>query len=312
MGASTRAHFTLSWATSLPVRLFLVLVGATACGSATPLGPDGGGGSASIEGGSVPENATTGDARTLVLIASGGAAGEIAAEVPLLEQPGVVGTQVTCMSPLDAGACQLTSCRRGAIGSPSPGHGNFGPISASVGTTIVPLTYDRVGYPTVAFPSSIALGEGGIMRFRGGNWDGVPAFDVSATIPGLAIMTSPVPTTAAGSAIVNTSQDLSVTWVPITIGQVHFQLEGVIPPPSPEGVGEVVISVACTFEGASGSGVVPRALLSPLKAMSGTSPTSASLRSELDTTTVVSELTVVTQSYQNSPTAGRAVNVTLQ
>jgi hypothetical protein len=222
-------------------------------------------------------DATTGDAGTLILQAFGGPSGEVAAQVPLLE-PGV-GQQRTCTGPLDAGACQLTSCQLGGIGSPGPGYGNFGPMSASVGTTTVPLSYDGFGYPTVYFPPSIALGTGGTMRFRGGNGAGVPTFDVSATIPGLAVIMSPVPTTDGGAALIDTSQDLSVTWLPISIGQIQFQLNG-----GSSDVGGVAISVACTFEGASGAGVVPQALLSSLKEMSGASPTYAGLSSELDAT----------------------------
>jgi hypothetical protein len=262
-------------------------------------------GAPSDEGGSVAEDATTRDAGTLVLQAFGGASGEVAAQVPLLE-PGV-GQQRTCTGSLDGGACQLTSCQLGGIGSPGGGYGNFGPMSASVGTTTVPLTYDGTGYGTVYFPSSIVLGTGGTMTFHGGNGAGVPTFDVSATIPGLAVITSPVPRTDGGAAIIDTSRDLSVTWSPISIGQIQFALNG-----GSSSTGGVAISVACTFEGASGSGTVPHTILSSLKEMSGTSPTYAGLSSELEATTVVGGLTIVTQSYQNSPTTGRDFNVTLQ
>jgi hypothetical protein len=268
---------------------------------------------ASSAGNSVADDATSGDVRTLVLLAFGGPAGKVAADVPLLEQPGPVGPVQNCDGPLHAGACQLTSCQQGGIASPSWGHGNFGPIAVSVGTTTVPLTYGGVGYGTVDFPASIALGEGGIMTFRGGNGGDVPAFDVSATIPGLAVLTSPAPATDAGSTIIDTSQDLSVTWVPISVGQVHFQLEATIPSASPETfVGEVDVTVTCTFDGGLGSGVIPQALLSSLKMMSGTSPTYASLSSEFDATTVLRRLTIVTQSYQYSPTGGGDIDVTLQ
>jgi len=171
----------------------------------------------------------------------------------------------------------------------------------------VPLTYDGVGYGTVYFPPSITLGMGGTMRFQGGNGAGVPTFDVSATIPGLAVITSPVPTTDGGAALIDTSQDLSVTWLPISIGQIQFQLKGGSSSP-----GGGAISVACTFEGASGAGVVPQAFLSTLKEMSGASPTYAGLRSELDATTVANGLTIVTESFQNSQSNGRDFNVTLQ
>ena len=145
------------------------------------------------------------------------------------------------------------------------------------------------------------------MRFHGGRWGGVPTFDVSATIPGLAVITSPVPTTDGGGAIVDTSQDLLVTWLPISIGQVHFQLDG-----GTHSIGGVAISVGCTFDGVSGAGVVPQALLSSMKEMSGTNPTFGYLSSELEATTVIAGLTIVTQSYQSSPATAHSFSVTLQ
>ena len=185
-------------------------------------------------------------------------------------------------------------------------YGNFGPMSATVGTTTVLLTYDGFGYPTVAFPASITLGTGGIMKFHGGDGAGVPTFDVSATIPGLPVITAPV-ATDGGAVLIDTSQDLSVTWVPISIGQIDFEIYGGVPSGA-----DVELTVLCTFEGASGSGVVPQTLLSALKAMSATIPLGAALTSELDATTVVDGLTIVTQSHQLSPTTGHAFAITLQ
>jgi hypothetical protein len=242
---------------------------------------------------------------TLLLQAFGGASGEVAAQVPLLE-PGS-GQEETCTGPIDAGACQLTSCQLGGIGTPGPGYGNFGTLSASVGTSTVQITYDGTGYGTVYFPSSTTLGTGGVMTFRGGDGLGVPAFDVSATIPGLAVITSPVPAADGGAATIDTSQDLPVTWLPISVGQIQFGLNA-----RSESVGGTAITVACTFDGASGAGVVPQALLASLKSMSGTIPTYAELSSELEATTVVDGLTIVTQSFQTSPSSGGDFNVTLE
>jgi hypothetical protein len=175
-----------------------------------------------------------------------------------------------------------------------------------VGTTAVPLTYDGFAYPTVAFPASITLGTGGIMKFHGGDGASVPTFDVSATIPGLPVITSPV-ATDGGAVIIDTSQGLFVTWEPISIGQIDFEIYGGVP-----SGGNVELTVLCTFEGTSGFGVVPQTLLSALKAMSATIPLYAALLSELDTTTVVDGLTIVTDSHQNSPTTGHSFAVTLQ
>jgi hypothetical protein len=234
------------------------------------------------------------DAGTITLIATGGPSGSVTADVAL-DEPGV-GPQETCAAPLVAGACQLISCQYGGVGSPSAGYGNFGPIAVTVGTTTVPLLYDRTGYPTVAFPAPTALGTGGTMRFRGGDGAGVPTFDVSATIPDLGVMTSPGPASEGVPALLDATQDLPVTWMPISIGQIKFRIDGqVINTDS-----NVLNSIQCTFEGASGSAVVPQTLLAAMKAMSGTvaGPTRAGLVSELDTTTEVGGLTIVTQSFQ--------------
>jgi hypothetical protein len=249
--------------------------------------------------------ASTADGGTLLLQAYGGGPGRVAAQVPLLE-PGA-GQERTCAAPKVAGACQLTSCQLGGIGTPGGGYGNFGPLSASVGTTTVPITYNGIGYGTVYFPSSITLGAGGTMKFHGGDGAGVPTFDVSATIPGLAVLTSPIATTDGGAAIIDTSQGLPVTWLPISIGQIQFELDG-----GSSSVGGVATSIACTFDGASGSGVVPGALLSSLKEMSGTSAASAGLTSELQATTVVDGLTIVMQSFQQPATSGSDFSVTLE
>jgi hypothetical protein len=194
---------------------------------------------------------TTGvDAGPIELVAVGGPSGSVMAEVSFNE-PGV-GPQATCAAPVTAGACQLTSCQVGGIGSPVMGYGDFGPLSATVGTTTVPLTYDGFGYPTVAFPSSITLGTGGIMKFHGGDGARIPTFDVAAVIPGLPVITSPV-ATDGGTVIIDASQDLTVTWVPISIGHIWFEIYGGVP-----SGGDVELTVLCTFEGASGSGVVPQ------------------------------------------------------
>jgi hypothetical protein len=282
--------------------IFFMALSLVGCGGATADEPDGGdAGHASTTDGSMLQD--EGYAGTLLLQAFGGAAGEVVAQIPLLE-PGA-GPEQTCAAPVNAGACQLTSCKLGGIGLPGGGYGNFGPISASVGTSTVTIDYDGTGYPTTYFPSSVTLATGGTMTFRGGNGGDVPSFDVSATIPGLGVITSPVPTTDGGAAIIDTSRDLTVTWVRIPIGQIKFALDAGSP------IGATGFSVACTFDGASGSGVVPQALLSSLKT-SGASPTYGILSSELDATTVVDGLTIVTQSFQSSPTSGREFNVTLE
>jgi hypothetical protein len=246
------------------------------------------------------------DAGTLTLQASGGPSGSVVAQVPSNEPD--VGQQATCGAPVNAGACQLISCQFGAVDGPVPGHGDFGPIFATVGSTTMPITYSGTGYGTVDFPASVALETGGTMRFRGGDGVSVPTFDVAAIIPGVGVITSPAAPTNVGVSAVDTSQDLSVTWQPISIGQIKFQLyTGMTTPDT-----FLKTSIACTFDGAAGAGVISQALVAGLKEMSGANIAWIRLGSELDATMIVGGLTIVTQSLQSPPTPAEDFQVALQ
>ena len=76
--------------------------------------------------------------------------------------------------------------------------------------------------------------------------------------------------------------------------------------------GLVAITIACTFGGAAGSGVVSHSLLSSMKEMAGSNPTYAGVSSMLTATTVVDGLTILTQSYQNPPPSVRSFSVSLE
>jgi hypothetical protein len=223
----------------------------------------------------------------LVLQAYGGPSGQVSVDV-------FEGGGQKCGSPVTAGACQFTSCQVAeGVGSPGFGGGNFGPMSASVGWSTVAVTYDGRGYPTVYFPSWVSLGTGGEMTFQGQGGTTDPSFDVTAIIPGVGVLTAPVATPPAVIPSIATTQDLTVTWTPISIGEIQFQLD------VSDADGGVAISIACAFDGSSGSGVVSQSLLSSLKAMVPT-PTSSYgiLYAELDTTTVIDGLEIITQSFQ--------------
>jgi hypothetical protein len=304
---------------SFVLPIVLAALPILACG-AVPDGPDRDAGPARATDGASPDGDNEKDARsirtaedagehdadagTLVLEAYGGAPGDVAADAYSID-PGVVAQMETCSDPVVSGACRLTYCKLGGVDSPGPITSNFGTISVSAGAKTQSMTYNGTGYPAVDFGSTVTLGEGDTMRFRGGNVENVPAFDVSATIPGLAVITSPSPVADGGATIIDTSQDLSVTWMPISIGRMNFELEAY------EAFAFEAL-VACAFEGTSGSGVVSRGLLSSMKNMSGTTPTYASLYSELDVTTVVDNLTIVTHSVQSTPTAGANFGVTFE
>jgi hypothetical protein len=248
----------------------------------------------------VTKPAVTNGTGPLILEAYAGPAGEVAADV-LDNEPGV-GPNDTCGSAVVAGACQLTACSlTGGVGDPGLGYGNYGPILVIVDGAIVPMPYQDEGYPTIGFPSSVALGTGGKMTFQGQGGTTDPGFDVTATIPGPGVITSPA--LVAAATTIDTAQDLTVTWTPIDIGVIQFSLSS----------GDELSSsvyVACTFDGSAGSGVVSQSLLSMMKTMSGADPTMGSLSSEADTTTVIDGLTITTQAY--NPAASGGFNVTFE
>ncbi|MFT3843059.1 MAG: hypothetical protein QM723_39080 [Myxococcaceae bacterium] len=241
----------------------------------------------------------------LVLEAYGGPAGKVATEA-LTPEPGA-GTEKTCDPPIDAGSCQLTSCKLGGIGSPAFGFGDDGPISVTAGKETVSLTYSGKGYPTVYFPSSVTLGTGGTMRFRGGGSGGIPSFDVTATIPGVGALSAPVAAADGGVTSIDTTQDLVLNWASIPAGQMHLYWSG-----DYGGPGSTLVSLTCTFDGSTGSGVVPQALLSSMAQMTDGGTQYLSLGSELDVTTVVDGLTITTQSYQATDPPQRDLSVVLR
>jgi hypothetical protein len=281
-------------------------VGASTCDNGTltcgaVVCPEGDAGTPPGDAGS---DATPGDAAAakLTLLAYGGPPGHVAAEVTFPE-PGV-GQVQTCGNPTVSGACTLTSCVLGGIGSPGGGIGNYGTVTASVGATTETLAYNIDGYPTTYFPSSLSLGEGAIMTFRGGNGGSVPTFDLPVTIPGVATLTAPTP----AASTIDTSQELTVTWKPISIGQINFQLSGST---SSGGVGQTQTTIQCLFPGDSGSGVVSQALLASLK-QANDSAVYAGVGSQLTVTKVIDGFTITTQSSQYLTPAEGNFEVTLR
>lgn len=275
---------------------------AAGAGGGEDAGESGAGGQM---GGDVPAN---GPVPALLLEAFGGPPGYIGASVtyldPNAEPPG------TCSVPVKKGSCQLTACKfdvpSPTPASPQAGNPDLGPISASVGSITEQVPYERTGYGSVDFASSVTLDAGGTMTFRGeGGADG-PMFDISATIPELGLITSPKLPSGGGAAIIDTSGDLSVTWAPISTGRIDFELLG-----GPLG-GHDPVLLTCKFDGASGTGVVPQQLLSSMKELSGDRPAFADLASVLDVTTVVDGLVIETLSHQNSEETTRNFLVSLE
>jgi len=265
-------------------------------------------GGASSEGGTGTLAVGDSDAdkrpHTIELDAFGGPPGKVVANV----SSGVPGDeQQGCSTPLTGDACHVTMCPIRGIGLPAAGYGDVGPVSASVGSTTVTLAYNGFGYGTTYFPESVTLAAGGMMTFHGGNVAGVPEFSVSATIPDLAVLTSPVPSADGAAVVIDTSEDLIVNWSPISIGQVRFHLAS-----GGNQIGGTAVTLECSFEGTTGAAVVSRTLLSALKKNSPAGSASAGLTSELEATTVVGGLTITTISHQQPAEPTYDFNVTLE
>jgi len=215
----------------------------------------------------------------------------------------------TCSAPQNSGSCQLTGCTFGEAPDtvPTAGLGDFGPISASVGGATEELVYERDRYLRPDFDPTVELETGVKVTFHGEGGSGVPMFDVSAIIPGAGIITAPAPAIEGSSyPIIDTSEDLSVTWLPISIGQISFRLLG-----GPL-AGNTPVILSCEFDGAAGAGVVPRKLLSLMKEQNRDRVTFGDLSAELETTTKLDGLTIRTGSYHNSADEIRDFQVTLQ
>jgi hypothetical protein len=279
--------------------LFLSFLSLAACGGTTTPAP---GETAPDAAPSASGDSASGDGgMPLTLQAWNGPEGRVSAVVTFPE-PGV-GSELTCIAPQSAGTCTLTSCKLGPVGDPSGGYDDFGTIYASIGTTTVPVPYSGFGYPVVDFPAPVSLAEGDTMAFRGGDGASVPTFAVSAIIPGLPALTSPVPPSGGGDAVIDTSTDFTVTWAPFSIGQMNFVLSG--------GSAQTDVTLSCTFNGTAGSGTVPQALLASMKGQPGLGATLASATTQLSVTTVAGGLTITTQSFQ-STADDRGIAVSLE
>jgi len=198
----------------------------------------------------------------LGLLAFGGPSGYVGAQVVAFNASTAAEEPSTCSQPKIERTCQLTACKDSSIDTGNSAR-DFGPILVSVGTTTEELTFGRRGYPQAGFDSEVTLDAGDQMEFQGEGTAQVPNFDVFVTIPDLAIITSPLPEEDAKVVTIDTTEDLSVGWEPISIGHINFRLLG-----GPLG-GSTPVLLDCQFEGTDGAAVVPKNLLSSMKELSG-------------------------------------------
>jgi len=97
--------------------------------------------------------------------------------------------------------------------------------------------------------AAAAGGPGTLVLEAWGGPSGKVATDVPLLEPGVGPEETCAAPLSAGACQLISSKDLSVAWLPIAIGQIHFHIDG------GDSVSDgSVITVTCMFEGASGAG----------------------------------------------------------
>jgi hypothetical protein len=154
------------------------------------------------------------------------------------------------------GTCSIVTC---FSGSDAPASDDAGLITAVSNGDTAFLLYSGVSptgtYQTATFADGTRITQGSMIEFLGGGAADVPTFDVSVSIPGFGTLTSPV---LQVSATIETSLDLPLEWEPIPFADAVFALS---PPTSTD----TTPTLVCFFDGASGAGVVPHAMLAAIK-----------------------------------------------
>jgi hypothetical protein len=155
------------------------------------------------------------------------------------------------------GTCSVVACPPGGSGAPSENVGVIDAIASDDGgtTQISYFGQSPTGfYENSVFPSEVS--ENATIVFVGHGLNDVPRFSVSATIPGVGVLTSPSLDT---SPTIDTSQDLPITWSAVPVGDAVFTIAA-------DGQAADTTMLVCFFDGTTGTGVVPRASLAQIAA----------------------------------------------
>jgi hypothetical protein len=95
--------------------------------------------------------------------------------------------------------------------------------------------------------------------------------------------------------------------VPISIGKIEYVLStGVV------SSNRLDATISCELDGSTGTGIVPQALLASMKSTAAGEVVYANMQSKVQTTTVVGDLTIETQSFQSTRGEGDDYLVTLE
>jgi hypothetical protein len=162
-------------------------------------------------------------------------------------------TECVTEPPMDAG---VGDAGMGDASPPTIPHA--GQISVSGGMVDLMVTPGMDGtYPPATGTGQLYAGGETLNVTAAG--DEVPAFAQSVTAPNTVTVSSP--SVASGTISVDRSAELSVTWTDGTAGEVTVRLTGF---ETTMAGGSRTVSLACTFDAASGSGTIPPTTLGDL------------------------------------------------
>ena len=206
--------------------------GGTGNGSTTGTG----GGTEPLQGGSIIVEQATFGAMTVYSVTAGFFAPH---------------TGISCTRMVE-GACQLDTCTASNPGT-EPQAGTITVTSPDATATIMPganSLYAPVNGMTAFWNNA---GETITAQAAGGD---IPAFMLSVPAPGKVTLTAPTFQSPTTPLLVDTAQDLMVTWTGTSPGKVSVTLDA---------AATATVSVACFFDASAGQGAVPSSLLGQLQ-----------------------------------------------
>jgi hypothetical protein len=162
-------------------------------------------------------------------------------------------TECVTAPPMDAG---VSDAGMGDASTPTIPHA--GQINVSGGMVDLMITPGMDGTYPPATGTGLVYSGGETLNVTAAG-DEVPAFAQSVTAPNTVTVSSP--SVAAGTIAIDRAMDLAVTWTDGAAGEVIVRLTGFEMPMSG---GTRSVSLACTFDGAGGTGTVPASALGNL------------------------------------------------
>ena len=248
----------------MTMRLLILVVACASCGSNGGADPDGNNGTSD---GSLPTETKVG---TVTIESTRYTIGTTEEEQgyasgTFYRIPPAMGSSGGGCTTQTYGACDVQTCVVG--GTPTDGglsitYTDAGPMTISgvqVNDGTMMLTPGAYGYITVSGAVALFAGGDTVHFVAPGNSHGAPALDVSLVAPSSVTVTAPA--FVQGVVAANASHDLAVTWTGSSASAVTTQLTA--------GASGTSAVAHCSFSGNSGTGIVPAAAMSAVRAVGG-------------------------------------------